>query len=323
MVSQNQKYKGLLVIGDPHIEGRTPGFRKDDFPQTILKKLRWCLNTARKNKLLPVFLGDMFDKPRDNPTWLIGELIDLLMPWPAIGIYGNHDCADPQLGENDSLSILIKAGCFRLVSETDFWTGLIEGRRVVVAGSSYRQRVPQFFNIDSLPKDSMFEENPSVVWLSHHDVDIGNYKNGKLGPHEMINVDLLINGHIHRPAKPVRKGQTTWMNPGNISRRTRSEHSQKHVPKVLQVTFPESGIETTSLEVPHDPFADVFYAKEADEDQQTESSSSFVSGLKSLTQRRTSSGAGLLSFLEQNLDQYEDNVASEIRELAQQAIQRN
>lgn len=323
MAKQTRKYRGLLVIGDPHIEGRTPGFRTDDFPQTILRKLRWCLEHCRKNRLLPVFLGDVFDKPRDNPTWLMGELIEMLMPWPAVGIYGNHDCADTALGENDSLSILIKSGCYRLLTEEDFWTGLIEGRRVVVAGSSYRHRIPQFFDTDKVPKDSMFEEPPTVVWLAHHDIDIGNYKNGKFGPYEMINVNLLINGHIHRPADPVRKGQTTWMNPGNISRKTRSEQSRNHVPTVLEVTFPESGFETKTLEVPHDPFESVFLLEDRVETENDEELSSFVSGLKTLTKRRTSSGAGLRDFLEKNLDQYSEGVANEIRELAETVIERS
>lgn len=323
MVNSSDKYRGLLVIGDPHIEGRSPGFRIDDFPQAILQKLRWCLEHARKNKLLPVFLGDFFDKPRDNPTWLIGELIEMLMPWPAIGIYGNHDCADPTLGENDSLTILIKSGCFQLVSENDYWTGLIEGRRVVVGGSSYRQPIPQIFDTDNVPKDSMFEEQPTVVWLSHHDIDIGNYKNGKFGPYEMINVDLLINGHIHRPATPVKKGQTTWMNPGNITRRSRSEQSQKHVPTVLHVTFPESGFKTETIEVPHRPFEEVFLLDENESVADDETRSSFVSGLSALTKRRTSSGAGLIDFLDKNLHQYRDDVATEIRSLAKQVTERN
>ncbi len=323
MARQTHRYRGLLVIGDPHVEGRTPGFRTDDFPKAILKKLQWCLEHARKNKLLPVFLGDLFDKPRDNPTWLIGELIELLMPWPAVGIYGNHDCADTELDENDSLSILIKSGCFQLVSKDNFWSELIEGHRVVVAGSSYRHDIPQFFDLDKVPKDSMFEEPPTVVWLAHHDIDIGNYQNGKFGPHEMINVDLLINGHIHRPANPVKKGQTTWMNPGNISRRSRSEHSKNHIPKVLEVTFPESGYETKLIEVPHEPFDSVFLLEESDETEGNENLSSFVSGLKTLTKRRTSSGAGLREFLDKNLDQYSEGVALEIRALAETVIERS
>lgn len=322
-MAKQPNYRGLLVIGDPHIEGRNPGFRKDDYPETILGKVRWCLEYAQKNKLLPTFLGDVFDKPRDNPTWMIGELIEMLMPYPAIGIYGNHDCADPQLGENDSLSILIKSGCYRLVADKGYWTGTIEGRRVVVGGSSYRQVVPQYFDVDNVPRDSLFDAKPTVVWLTHHDVEIGSYENGRLTPYEMINVDLLINGHIHRPADPVRKGNTTWMNPGNISRRSRSAHNRAHVPTVLEVTFPESGFDTKQIVVPHESFETVFYLDDVDESESTEQRSDFVTGLRELTMRRTSSGAGLMEFLDKNLDSFSDDVAAEIRGLAKQVIERS
>ena len=35
-------YKGLLFIVDPHLASRIPGFRKDNYPKTILAKLRWA-----------------------------------------------------------------------------------------------------------------------------------------------------------------------------------------------------------------------------------------------------------------------------------------
>ena len=80
----SDQYVGLLLIGDPHIEGRQPGFRKDDFPRVILDKVEWCLNYAKSNNLMPTFLGDMFDKPRDNPTWMIGRLIEMMSLVPSI-----------------------------------------------------------------------------------------------------------------------------------------------------------------------------------------------------------------------------------------------
>ena len=74
-MARSSSYRGLLFIGDPHLEGRQPGFRKDDFPNAILKKLQWCLDYARQHRLLPALLGDVFDKPRDNPTWMLGQLM--------------------------------------------------------------------------------------------------------------------------------------------------------------------------------------------------------------------------------------------------------
>ena len=54
-------YQGLLLIGDPHLEGRIPGFRKDDYPNVILQKLTWALDYAAEQHLLPAILGDLFD----------------------------------------------------------------------------------------------------------------------------------------------------------------------------------------------------------------------------------------------------------------------
>lgn len=320
-------FKGVLLIGDPHLEGRQPGFRKDDYPRAVLKKLKWCLDYCRDHALQPVCLGDLFERPRDNPTWLIGELIDLLTPLPMIGIFGNHDCGDPQLNEHDSLSLLIKAGCYRLVSASDYWTGLVNGRRLVVAGSSYRQPIPKKFETRLVPKVSQAgvtagsphaNDPPLVVWLTHHDIDFAGYDAGRFAAHEIENVEMLVNGHIHRRLPPIEAGSTTWLNPGNISRRSRSEANQNHVPSVCQITVqpPESEVdlELQLIEVPHEPFETVFHESIVDDPEEVEGSG-FVAGMKELLHRRTDGGAGLQQFIESNIDQFDGEVATQIRQL--------
>lgn len=308
-------YVGLLVIGDPHIEGRQPGFRKDDFPQVILDKIQWCLDYAHSNRLLPAFLGDMFDKPRDNPTWMLGRMIEIMSRVPSIGIYGNHDCADTSLNENDSLSILVKSGCLRLVDESSPWRGEMNGRTVFVGGSSYRQPIPYEFQITDARRKTMFDFDPLVVWLTHHDIDIAGYECGRFKPHEIENVELLINGHIHRKLATVVAGQTKWMTPGNISRRSRSEACKEHVPTVLRIDVEPEDYTLTEIEVPHRPHDAVFHSVSAQADAE-QSSSEFVTGLAELNSRRTQSGAGLHVFLAENMAQFEPAVVAEIRALA-------
>jgi hypothetical protein len=41
------EYQGILFIGDPHLASRQVGFRKDDYPRVILKKLSWCIYYCR------------------------------------------------------------------------------------------------------------------------------------------------------------------------------------------------------------------------------------------------------------------------------------
>src|SRR3712207_2979769 len=111
---------GLLCIGDPHLATRVPGFRKDDYPRTILQKLRWSLDYAKAERLLPVLLGDLFHWPRDNANWLLVELLDLLKDG-VLAVSGNHDCNENMLGPDDTLSILSAAGRIHLLDCTGPW----------------------------------------------------------------------------------------------------------------------------------------------------------------------------------------------------------
>ena len=141
---------------------------------------------------------------------MIGRLIELFSSYPAIGIYGNHDCAEATLTDNDSLSILIKAGCIRLVSEETPWRGVINDRTVFVGGSSYREPIPEEFALPRRRRQSLLDSDPLVIWLTHHDIAFAGYDNGRIVPHEIGNVELLVNGHIHRQLEDIVKGRIAF-----------------------------------------------------------------------------------------------------------------
>lgn len=288
----------------------------DDYSQVILDKLEWCLRYATAHRLLPALLGDLFDKPRDNPTWMLGRLIDLLGGVECLALYGNHDCADPQLCDHDSLSLLVKCGRIRLLDGQP-WEGVMNGRAVIVGGSSYRQPIPNEF-----PPGVDEKTSPLVFWLTHHDVIVPGYEEqGRLKTREIPGVDLVVNGHIHRHLEDVATGRTTWMTPGNISRRSRSDATRDHKPSVLRIDINPDGFTRQIVEVPHQSFDEVFHPEIVDV-APTKGASSFVAGLAELQARRTESGAGLLSFLEKNMPQFESSVAIEIMALAKEVTQR-
>ena len=309
----NGPYRGVLLIGDPHLEGRQPGFRKDDYPNVILDKLAWCLGYAEQHQLLPALLGDLFDKPRDNPTWMMGRLLELLRG-EVIGLYGNHDCADPLLGDHDSLSLLVKAGRLRLLDPDNPWRGKMTGRLVVVGGSSYRQKLPERF--DPPPASG---PPPLVLWLTHHDILIPGYDEGRIKPCEIPGVDLVINGHIHRRLEEIRCGNTRWLTPGNISRRSRSDAARDHEPAVLRLDVSSDCYQLEHVAVPHRPYTEIFHDYVADAPLDT-TQSAFVRGLAELQARRTESGAGLAEFLQQNVSQFQPAVAAEIMRLAEEVL---
>jgi DNA repair exonuclease SbcCD nuclease subunit len=309
------RYRGLLAIGDPHLEGRVPGFRKDDYPQAVLDKLRWCLNYAAGESLLPIILGDVFQLPRDNPNWLLVDLLELLEGREVLAIYGNHDVHENSLTDDDSISILETSHRLRLLSKDYQYRGLMNGKRVVAGGTPWGQWLPESFASGEL----FDEDQPLVVWFTHHDVAAPGYEGqGFLQPRELPGISLVVNGHIHRRLEDVIQGGTRWMTPGNISRRARSDATRDHVPSTLRIDVADDGLKTSYIEVPHRPFEDVFHAMVADPDSESRLSgdSAFITGLAELQARRTDTGEGLATFLDQNLDQFEPDVAEEVQRLA-------
>lgn len=310
MRNQAENYRGILAIGDPHLEARTPGFRKDDYPRVILDKLSWSLEYASENALLPIILGDLFNLPRDNPNWLIGELVSLFQP-PVHAVVGNHDCHDRRLSDDDSLSLLAKAGRVILLDDRP-WEGDMNGRNVFIGGTSWGMDLP------SAPSSAPHDDDRLTIWITHHEIGMPGYETwGHITPQELPGVDLVINGHIHMNLGSVRHGQTVWLNPGNITRRNRDEATRNHAPSVLAVHVADNDWATERVEVPHAPTDQVFYQSVADTDTEGETSA-FVRGLAELQSRRTDTGAGLMEFLEQNLGQFNEVTAAEIWNLAKE-----
>lgn len=306
----DREYKGMLFIGDPHLEGRVPGFRKDDYPHVILEKLGWCLRYAREHSLLPIILGDLFHLPRDNPNWLLGELVSLL-DIQVLSLYGNHDCHQDQLTDDDSFSVLLKAGRIRLADENTPWKGRMNGQEVIVGGTAWGKWLPKSFDAIGIGKSLVF-------WIAHHDVKVPGYEEqGRFSPQEIPGIDVVINGHIHRRLDDVQTGSTLWITPGNISRRARSDASRQHIPAALRIDISANGWERQIVEVPHKPFEEVFYEAVVGEAEVT-AESAFVAGLAELQARRTETGSGLLIFLEKNVTQFEPDVADEILTLAKE-----
>lgn len=317
-------YRGLALIGDPHLSSRVPGFRRDDYPRTALAKLQFCLDQVAEQRLLPVLLGDVFDRPRDNANWLVGELLSLLARHEVLTIYGNHDCRENSLTDDDTLSILLKSGHLRLLSAEAPWRGTIAGRPVVLAGSSWGQPVPDSFAVDEAKpteKAEAAEEaesagNPLVVWVTHHDLQTSSEMRTGIRPNERPGIDILVNGHLHKRQDPIVTGETTWIIPGSLTRLERSETSRTQAPSFLRIDIEADGWRLEFAEIPHEPFDEVFF-EAAKLPQLEDLESSFVRGLAELQAHRTESGAGLVYFLAQNLPGFEEPIAQEVLALAE------
>jgi len=332
-MSTNREHLGLLFIGDPHLATRAPGWRKDDYPQAILGKLGWCLRYARENKLLPVILGDLFHHPREISNQMLVDLLTLLNE-PVWTIAGNHDCHENSLTDSDTLSVLEAAGRIKLLERDGPWCGTIGGRSVIVGGTCWGDAIPEAFD-----RSQFGDARALVFWITHHDIRFpGNDAAADFDCREIPGIDVIINGHVHKQAIDARAGATTWMNPGNIARVQRSDVSRSQTPAVLRIdiasvagvadagpgsatpaTDTHQSWRATRIDVPHQPFDEVFHA-EMDSPEASQGESSFIKELAALESIRTASGQGLMAFLDANLGQFDPRVAAEIRSLAQEVL---
>lgn len=82
----------ILFVGDVHLRPSTPVARIDDYCQSVLNALDWCVRAANKADARLVFGGDLGHKP-DWPISLLYQTASILrrakyLPLSAVG---NHD----------------------------------------------------------------------------------------------------------------------------------------------------------------------------------------------------------------------------------------
>lgn len=305
-----REYDGLLFIGDPHLSSRALGFRKDDYTGAILKKIEFALEYAGEHSLLPIFLGDLFNLPRDNSNRLLTRLIRILDGRLVLGVTGNHDTTESELQDEDSLSVIVAAGCLRLLDQSGPWQGVVNNVRMCIGGSSWSEKIPHQF--EDASSDAL------VVWITHHNIGFVDAEGAWIKPHEIQGIHLIVNGHIHRPMPDRICGMTTWINPGSIARVARAEAVRDFVP-TLMVLKPSAKDRwsTERIALPHEPFDSVFYPM-MEQFSEERTGSAFIQGLESIQSMRTESGAGLVQFINHNIGQFEDKVAAIILKLVKE-----
>ena len=288
-----KEYAGILFIGDPHLAASPPGFRLDDYADTVLRKLAFSLEVSASHRYLPIILGDLFHVPRDNPNSLLVALIEMFrhhVPWVLVG---NHDKYEARLTRDVSLAVLDAAGVIRLLDrEGPVASVTVSGRKVLIGASPDWTPIPDAVNPDGYDY---------VIWLTHHDLAFPGYESARTNLREIPGVDLVVNGHIHTPKPPQRFGRTLWLNPGSLTRISRSQYTRDLKP-VITAWVPTKG-DFEMFEAPHQPFDEIFPALDPAGmgDYAPMDESMFIRGLENLALRKTSEGVGLRAFLEANL----------------------
>jgi hypothetical protein len=250
-----KRFDGIAWIGDPHFTDKRPSSRMDDFLLTLMRKMKFVSQHVTKNNLFPVILGDLIDKEREFAKRLMGAVVLSMKDFETIPvtIIGNHDLKtvdfldnqaqfNESISENDDVYIEEDYNIIKFLAMTKT-VHLIED--VSMLG---RIRIKdKVVALGGIPYGG--EWNPSMVlnWLKKKfsekkwDSFNGDMK-GLLGvdyifivSHDNLPflganipvivdvkkldyVDMVVNGHIHSPLKPLNYEGMYIHNPGNIIR---------------------------------------------------------------------------------------------------------
>ena len=218
---------GVLWIGDPHVGSARPGRRTDgDWPGAIMRKLSHAIAHANEHRLVPVFLGDMYDQPVERDEGLKTRLIRILKSsWMVpVSNVGNHDKANAVLSDDDSLASLGVSDVLDVVRDGGPVLVIDTGERVYGIGMTpYGSDIPT-----DVTGTFAGHAVDGIVWATHHDIEFAGAYPGAVPPFHIEGCEMVVNGHIHL-TKPKRvAGGTTWHNPGNINRL--SVDTRSHVP---------------------------------------------------------------------------------------------
>jgi len=314
---------GLLVIGDPHIGSRRPGRRTDaTWPGSILAKLERCVSIANERDLVPIILGDLFDRPVERDVALKSQLIRMLQGFRrrAIVNVGNHDMAHTTLSDGDSLALLGLCDVVDVVASSGPVASIeMKTHRLGLGMTPYGQAIPQDVT-------GSFAHADRLVWFTHHDIAFDAFYPGAVPPHAIAGCDLVVNGHVHKTQKPITAGRTRWHNPGNISRQ--SVDLKDHVPRAW-ILDASGELLPEVLPFETDVFDLTGRLLEAASDERVAAvESAFVSLLQAQVPtnfKRSDDGSLIREEIEAKFDerQTSDAVRAIVRSLLDEAVERN
>lgn len=236
--------QGVLFIGDPHLSSRRPGRRTDvNFAATVLDKLAQAFQIARDRAWQPVILGDLFDRAGEQDLMVLSGLLHLLRDHRDAGgaipvtLVGNHDLKDATLSGDTALSVIHESGLLRVL-EDDQPFPLYRGSTGAHQsdGDMFALLLPYSYGQeDTLLKNGYGKDAPAnnkvhVIALTHADFAFAGAYPGAKELVAVPGVDMVVNGHMHKLCPAVRRKNTLWWNPGNITRM--SMDCESHAPRV-------------------------------------------------------------------------------------------
>lgn len=214
----------LVFMTDTHGRANNPSSRKDDFPETVLKKISWVIDFANKNDAAVLHGGDWLHRPDVTPAF-ISRLAEVLSNCnnPIFTVVGNHDIYgyNPRTFERTPFHIVQALGVLKRLHPE----GLVyekDGERVCLSGADAQ------YDVDSTPDAYMtagseIQENIPRIHVVHGFLTLNEWPNVACTVLDKVldtQADILLTGHEHSGYGVIKKNGKIFCNPGSLLRVT-------------------------------------------------------------------------------------------------------
>lgn len=215
--------KKLAIVGDVHYDSASPRSRIDDYPASILEKLRWIGDQAD----VIVLLGDNFHRavlPLKSFSDFLGVFLEMAVKGKRIlTLLGNHDygCRNLDTLDSTAYGLMTKVGMWERIDRVQ-----IEGWELV--GMDHL-----------LGREMKPAKQSNSILLAHY-----FYKNG-FSPEESLSVEdimtmghtINILGHDHIVYDEEKIGSQVILRPGSLGRNTSHDYQTYRLPSYYEVVI--------------------------------------------------------------------------------------
>ncbi len=258
----------LLTSSDEHLADLAPGFRKDDYRSSILKKLEWQGDMARKFNADAILRGgDFFHVKAANKTTMrtmaMAARIHRKYSCPTYALAGNHDMSnnDPDSVASQPLGVMFGSGVFKQLRDETFTSGSMKLR---VVGVEYTTDL----DVDGLHDLVRKKDETYTVAFVHAlaamapEEKIQSFFGEKIFDYRDLVFngcpDVYVFGHYHKDQGIVEHMGTRFVNLGAISRGALTFENLERQPKVSLIRADSQGIHVESHVVPHEDALAIF-----------------------------------------------------------------
>lgn len=244
----------IIFVGDTHLKATAPISRKDNYPETILNKIKFIWEYASSIECENIiFLGDIFDTVNTSLQYFSGCLsLFKQISDNGVSLYtivGNHDLKYDSMETLPvtPLGILVKSGAIHILDSLTIDDVCITGCHFPI-NPEKNKNADTIYSILLLHRfyDSGFNEVP----ITKEDVI-------------QLNYDAYILGHDHKPYKTVyveNNRKVPVIRPGSLARNSSEQYNKLRKPRILIFDTDKKKFEYE--EIPSASSKDIFIERE-------------------------------------------------------------